>query len=132
MNPRIIPLTSLQDSRPYITKANERRRVATRAVDSIVQIVTSSTHQMDIHLPLAQIQVALPCSMMKCGDVIYRSTLDLAARGEEQKTSFQAIALLAAITAFLFLPPGPGPALYDLYLGSKVPSVSYIREKTTA
>jgi len=71
------------------------------------------------HMPMADVTVALPCSMMKCGDVLHRSTLDLELRGELSGPDWRTFALLAAAGAYLFVPPGVLPGAWDYYVVSK-------------
>ncbi|KAG2452996.1 hypothetical protein HYH02_002333 [Chlamydomonas schloesseri] len=52
---------------------------------------------------------------MKCGDIVYRSTLDPSLYNEagfDEKT----VALLAPVLAYLFLPPGVLPGAIDYYI----------------
>ncbi|KAI8474239.1 MAG: kinase-like domain-containing protein [Monoraphidium minutum] len=72
------------------------------------------------HAPLAATPVASPCSLMNCGDVIHRSTLDPILRKEVGGPSWQAFALLAAAGAYLFSTPGVLPGAYDYYIGSRL------------
>eukprot|EP00803_Ostreobium_quekettii_P001794 evm.model.scf_816.3 EVM.evm.TU.scf_816.3 scf_816:24362-31618(-) len=67
-------------------------------------------------LHLAYDPVALPCSTMKCGDIIYRSSLDPALRMENDTISPLGAALLAAVGLYLLAPPGVLAALFDLYV----------------
>lgn len=89
------------------------------------------THLVDVmssiglgweHLPLASQypQVALPCSMMKCGDIIHRSTLDPVLRGEVTGPDWRTFTLLAAVSAYLFVPPGVLPGAIDYYISAKL------------
>lgn len=56
------------DSKDAVGGISARRSVAVHAVDAVLDVVTNTV----AHLPLAYEPVALPCSMMKCGDVIHR------------------------------------------------------------
>lgn len=72
------------------------------------------------HLPLAYEPVAAPCSLMNCGDAIYRSTLDPALRKEVAGPSWQLFALIGAAAFYLFATPGVLPGAYDYYVASRL------------
>ena len=57
----------------------------------------------------------MPCSGMKCGDIIYRSTLDPSLRLEERGINPTLIALGGAAFAYLFTKPGIFPGFIDYY-----------------
>ncbi|GLC41994.1 Serine/threonine-protein kinase STN7, chloroplastic [Pleodorina starrii] len=81
------------------------RRALPETVDALSQLVP--------HLPLEQI--AAPCQVMKCGDMVYRSTLDPSLYkngGFDWKTA----ALLAPVLGYLLLPPGVLPGAIDYYI----------------
>lgn len=68
------------------------------------------------HIPLAYEPVALPCSLMKCGDVVHRSTLDLVLRKEVTGLDWRGVVLLAGVGVYLFLTPGVLPGFIDYYI----------------
>ena len=72
------------------------------AVDALAAAVS--------HMPLAYEPVASPCSLMKCGDVVHRSTLDLVLRGEDGGLDLRVLPLLALAVSYLFVTPGNAPA----------------------
>ncbi|KAF5828503.1 hypothetical protein DUNSADRAFT_17500 [Dunaliella salina] len=72
------------------------------------------------HLPVASEPVALPCSMMKCGDVEHRSTLDLVLRGEKLGPDWRTYTLIGSVLTYLLVPPGVLPGAIDYYLLSKI------------
>lgn len=57
--------------------------------------------------------VGLPCTVMECGDVIYRSTLP---RNEGLTVTTQGAALLAAAAAYLWATPGVAPGFFDMFV----------------
>ncbi|KXZ54035.1 hypothetical protein GPECTOR_5g144 [Gonium pectorale] len=60
-------------------------------------------------------QVAAPCQVMNCGDIVYRSTLDPSLYkngGFDWRTG----TLLATVLGYLFLPPGVLPGAIDYYV----------------
>eukprot|EP01025_Chloroclados_australasicus_P025117 TRINITY_DN2509_c0_g2_i1.p1 TRINITY_DN2509_c0_g2~~TRINITY_DN2509_c0_g2_i1.p1 ORF type:complete len:637 (-),score=76.78 TRINITY_DN2509_c0_g2_i1:453-2249(-) len=68
------------------------------------------------HVTLAYERVALPCSSMKCGDMIYRSTLDPALRMEQKGIDPRGVALLSAILIYLTATPGVLQGFWDTYI----------------
>ncbi|MEW5308745.1 MAG: hypothetical protein WDW38_000680 [Sanguina aurantia] len=68
--------------------------------------------QIASHFPLAYEPVALPCSLMKCGDVIYRSTL----AKDPRVLDWKAVAAAVAGLTYLFVTPGVVPGLFDYYI----------------
>eukprot|EP01023_Acetabularia_acetabulum_P009110 TRINITY_DN14028_c0_g1_i1.p1 TRINITY_DN14028_c0_g1~~TRINITY_DN14028_c0_g1_i1.p1 ORF type:complete len:585 (-),score=71.46 TRINITY_DN14028_c0_g1_i1:332-2086(-) len=66
-------------------------------------------------VPLAYERVALPCSQMNCGDMIYRSTLDPALRMEQKGIDPRGVALVVAFIAYLCATPGVLQGFWDTY-----------------
>ncbi|KIY92162.1 hypothetical protein MNEG_15800 [Monoraphidium neglectum] len=83
--------------------------------------VAGAALQLLHHSPLMT-PVASPCSLMNCGDVVHRSTLDPILRKEVGGPSWQAFALLAAAGVYLAATPGVLAGWYDLYVASKLSS----------
>ena len=78
-------------------------------------------------LTLALEPLYMPCSGMKCGDIIYRSTLDPSLRLEERGVNPQLVALGAAALLYLFAKPGIFPGFVDYYF--LAPAYSLLRKK---
>lgn len=98
-----------------------KSRTVAKASPEMVEIAANVATALAGHFPpLAYEPVALPCSLMKCGDVVYRSTLDPVLRKELMGPDWRALALLAAAAGYLFLPPGVLPGILDMYLFSAV------------
>ncbi|KAJ3702387.1 hypothetical protein LUZ61_006092 [Rhynchospora tenuis] len=57
--------------------------------------------------------VGLPCTVMQCGDVIYRSTLP---RNDGLTVTAQGAALLAAVAGYLWATPGVAPGFFDMFV----------------
>ncbi|GMH32543.1 hypothetical protein BSKO_00377 [Bryopsis sp. KO-2023] len=92
-----------------------RRRCVTRAgldPDQLSQHIPSLVH----NLHLAYERVALPCSTVNCGDVIYRSTLDPALRMEQRTIEPLGLIIFAAVTSYLLATPGVLQGLVDTYV----------------
>ncbi|PNW87375.1 hypothetical protein CHLRE_02g120250v5 [Chlamydomonas reinhardtii] len=90
-------------------RPGQRRGVPARATPEFIDALSALVP----NLPLEQI--AAPCQVMKCGDIVYRSTLDPSLYNEagfDEKT----VALLAPVLAYLFLPPGVLPGAIDYYI----------------
>jgi len=60
--------------------------------------------------------VGLPCALQRCGDVVYRSTLDAKLRGEEDTVTREAVALLLAALGYLSVTPGALAGFFDYYV----------------
>eukprot|EP00983_Pelagomonas_calceolata_P092446 1157664-Pelagomonas_calceolata.AAC.8 len=116
-----------------------------RAVDP--STFTDFVQHVVPHLPVASEPVALPCSMMKCGDIEHRrisfpwvslehvqaalhayatliyvicSTLDLVLRGEKLGPDWRTFTLIGSVLTYLLIPPGVLPGAIDYYLLSKI------------
>lgn len=68
------------------------------------------------HLVLLYEPIVLPCSSMNCGDILHRSTLDPVLRMEQRAITPQGIALIAAITSYMFARPGILAGAIDTYI----------------
>ena len=69
----------------------------------------------------------MPCSGMKCGDIIYRSTLDPSLRLEERGLNPALLGLGGFSLAYLFTQPGIFPGFIDYYF--LAPLFSAFRKK---
>jgi len=67
------------------------------------------------HTPLGT-GVGLPCTVMNCGDITYRSTLDPELRMEQTGVSPVAWALLAILGGYVSIKPGVLSGFVDFYL----------------
>ncbi|KAJ6803757.1 serine/threonine-protein kinase STN7, chloroplastic [Iris pallida] len=57
--------------------------------------------------------VGLPCTVMECGDIIYRSTLP---RSDGLTVTAPGVALAAAAASYLWATPGVAPAFWDMFV----------------
>jgi len=57
----------------------------------------------------------MPCSGLRCGDIVYRSTLDPALRLEERGINPYSVALGGLVFTYLFSTPGILPGFLDYY-----------------
>lgn len=107
---------------PLTTGAPSRPRLSPRAAlpPELLggDMATAAAQLLLHHAPLAYEPVAAPCSLMNCGDVVYRSTLDPVLRKEVGGPSWQIFALLAAAGVYLFVTPGVLPGFFDYYFAS--------------
>ncbi|WIA41568.1 hypothetical protein OEZ86_008933 [Tetradesmus obliquus] len=67
-------------------------------------------------MPLAYEPVAAPCSLMNCGDVVHRSTLDPVLRGETRGIDWRLLPVAAMAGLYLFATPGVLPGAVDYYI----------------
>lgn len=87
-----------------------------KAIPELIADANTHLEVIASHLPLAYEPVALPCSLMNCGDVIYRSTLDPALRGEEKGLDWRGVTLIATALLYLSITPGVLPGFIDAYI----------------
>ena len=66
-------------------------------------------------LSLALEPLYMPCSGLKCGDMVYRSTLDPALRLEERGINPYAVGLAGLAATYLLVQPGIFPGFIDYY-----------------
>ena len=81
-------------------------------------------------LSLALEPLYMPCSGLKCGDMVYRSTLDPALRLEERGINPYAIGLGGAVATYLLVHPGIFPGFIDYYF--LAPLFGLFRKKLSA
>eukprot|EP00210_Caulerpa_lentillifera_P006879 g6576.t1 len=82
---------------------------------SVEELSSSLLPSIFNHFYLAYERVALPCSTLSCGDVIYRSTLDPNLRMEQHGIAPLGLFLIAACVYYLFITPGVIPGMIDFY-----------------
>ena len=58
----------------------------------------------------------LPCSAMKCGDAVYRASLDPSLRLEEAEITALGLGILTAAVGYLLVKPGILRGLFDYYV----------------
>ena len=69
------------------------------------------------HLPMALEPLYMPCSGMRCGDLVYRSTLDPNLRLEQSAPNFLNLGALGATAGlYLLLAPGIAAGAIDSYI----------------
>ena len=96
----------------------KRQRVRTIAKVSVQDIFDVSTG------------VGLPCTVQNCGDMIYRSTLDLELRRElKPLLTLQGGVILGSILTFFSITPGAIPGYVEYYVVA--PIVDRMRKKRT-
>lgn len=63
--------------------------------------------------PLLGVGVGLPCTVMECGDIIYRSTLP---RQSGLTITAPGVALALAAASYLWATPGVAPGFFDMFV----------------
>jgi|APGre2960657404_1045060.scaffolds.fasta_scaffold33645_1 hypothetical protein len=91
------------------------RRAAGRPPKAVPELLVSLSDAAH-SLPLLYEPVAAPCSLMNCGDAIYRSTLDPVLRREVTGLDWRGLSLLGAAALYLFATPGPLVGAWDYYI----------------
>ncbi|KAJ3670684.1 hypothetical protein LUZ60_008110 [Juncus effusus] len=66
-----------------------------------------------VHNLVLGVGVGLPCTVMECGDVIYRSTLP---RNDGLSLTVQGAGLVAGLAAYLWATPGVAPGFFDMFV----------------
>eukprot|EP00775_Hariotina_reticulata_P000983 gene983-1310_t len=107
--------------RPVVPAAPQlRRRVAlpVRALLDPTDAAGLLDHAANLvqHVPLAYEPVAAPCSLMNCGDVVHRSTLDPVLRKEVHGLDWRVFPAAAAVLFYMFATPGVLPGAIDYYV----------------
>lgn len=93
----------------------------------VIQGLSDLPHNLALlpHLTLG-VGVGLPCTVMDCGDVIYRSTLP---KPSALQLTYGGVTLLSLIAAYLWATPGVAPGFWDMFILS--PLEGFIRPKYT-
>lgn len=123
-SPKACQTLPLSVSKPLVglpvKSARSSRRNAVHMCTAVDPSMIEHAQTLLSHLSLAYEPVATPCMLMKCGDVVHRSTLDPVLRGEVTGTDWRAVVALALASAYFFVPPGVVPGAYDYYIASKI------------
>lgn len=90
---------------------------------TVVNLVSSTISIGDLPLVLG-VGVGLPCTVMECGDIVYRSTLPA---GDQFKLTAGGLSLLAIMGAYLWSTPGVAPGFWDMFL--LAPLEEFLRKK---
>lgn len=113
----LLPLQPRSLVSPRFRKVAKRSSAVVSAIEALdAGVLTDAAQAIAAHVPLAYEPIATPCMLMRCGDVVHRSTLDPVLRGEVQGIDWRALLVLAMAGAYLFVPPGVVPGAYDYYV----------------
>lgn len=105
----------------------KERRGRRESVQRPTRALPESLHSLHSVLTLGLEPLYMPCSGMKCGDIIYRSTLDPSLRLEERGLNPALLGLGGFSLAYLFTQPGIFPGFIDYYF--LAPLFSAFRKK---
>ncbi|KAM3299696.1 hypothetical protein ACQJBY_040943 [Aegilops geniculata] len=96
------------------TRLRRRRRAAPAAAASFRPVVASAGLGAEVGRQLVEaVGVGLPCTVMACGDVIYRSTLP---HNEGLTITAPGVALALAAASYLWATPGVAPGFFDMFV----------------
>ena len=91
-----------------------RRRRAAPAAASFRPVVASAGLGAEVGRQLVEaVGVGLPCTVMACGDVIYRSTLP---HNDGLTITAPGVALALAAASYLWATPGVAPGFFDMFV----------------
>eukprot|EP00270_Netrium_digitus_P006939 TRINITY_DN2001_c0_g1_i3.p1 TRINITY_DN2001_c0_g1~~TRINITY_DN2001_c0_g1_i3.p1 ORF type:complete len:615 (+),score=150.37 TRINITY_DN2001_c0_g1_i3:235-2079(+) len=112
-------LNALTRAKPSSVRTRSRD-VTARAVAALLgeaallsDIVSSLPVQDVVHSLTLAVGVGLPCTVMECGDVIYRSTLP---QNDSLRVTAGGIAFLSILAAYLWSTPGVAPGFWDMFV----------------
>lgn len=93
------------------TRLRRRRRAAAA---SFRPVVASAELGVEVGRQLVEaVGVGLPCTVMACGDVIYRSTLP---HNDGLTVTAPGVALALAAASYLWATPGVAPGFFDMFV----------------
>nr|BAJ86343.1 predicted protein [Hordeum vulgare subsp. vulgare] len=97
------------------TRLRRRRRAAGGpAAASFRPVVASAELGVEVGRQLVEaVGVGLPCTVMACGDVIYRSTLP---HNDGLTITAPGVALALAAASYLWATPGVAPGFFDMFV----------------
>ncbi|VAH10157.1 unnamed protein product [Triticum turgidum subsp. durum] len=96
------------------TRLRRRRRAAPAAAASFRPVVASAELGAEVGRQLVEaVGVGLPCTVMACGDVIYRSTLP---HNDGLTITAPGVALALAAASYLWATPGVAPGFFDMFV----------------
>ncbi|KAM3412346.1 hypothetical protein ACQJBY_003817 [Aegilops geniculata] len=96
------------------TRLRRRRRAAPAAAASFRPVVASAGLGAEVGRQLVEaVGVGLPCTVMACGDVIYRSTLP---HNDGLTITAPGVALALAAASYLWATPGVAPGFFDMFV----------------
>ncbi|KAF6991535.1 hypothetical protein CFC21_008612 [Triticum aestivum] len=96
------------------TRLRRRRRAAPAAASSFRPVVASAELGAEVGRQLVEaVGVGLPCTVMACGDVIYRSTLP---HNDGLTITAPGVALALAAASYLWATPGVAPGFFDMFV----------------
>ncbi|XP_078163959.1 serine/Threonine kinase domain protein [Carex rostrata] len=107
----------LSSTSPFLSNINllqryNRRKIKPLSPSPRAAVSPDTVSDLLQHLVVG-VGVGLPCTVMECGDIIYRSTLP---RNEGLTVTIQGAALLAAAASYLWATPGVAPGFFDMFV----------------
>lgn len=107
----------LSSTSPFLSNINllqryNRRKLKPLSPSPRAAVSPDTVSDLLQHLVVG-VGVGLPCTVMECGDVIYRSTLP---RNDGLTVTTQGAALLAAAASYLWATPGVAPGFFDMFV----------------
>lgn len=94
---------------PFLPRKTRRTEPAVAAMGAADLLAEVARH-VD---PFLAVGVGLPCTVMECGDIIYRSTLP---RQSGLTITVPGVALALAAASYLWATPGVAPGFFDMFV----------------
>lgn len=110
------------NSKPPSQFLGKKIKISTLLPEKHVSISRSKTHQISasglqlvdvFHDVFLGVGVGLPCTVMACGDMIYRSTLP---RSNELTITVPGVILALGTLSYLWATPGVAPGFWDMFV----------------
>lgn len=95
---KLKPFSSISSSKPTTVKLNS---------DCRAQLIDA------VHNLFVGVGVGLPCTVMECGDMIYRSTLP---KSNGLTITAPGVALALTALSYLWATPGVAPGFFDMFV----------------
>lgn len=95
---KLKPFSSISSSKPTTVKLNS---------DCRAQLIDA------VHNLFIGVGVGLPCTVMECGDMIYRSTLP---KSNGLTITAPGVALALTALSYLWATPGVAPGFFDMFV----------------
>ncbi|CAI0458971.1 unnamed protein product [Linum tenue] len=96
-------------------KAIPNPRRAGGGVGVLASVGVDGAHELVslVHNFFLGVGVGLPCTVMECGDIIYRSTLP---KSNALTITVPGVALALSVVSYLWATPGVAPGFYDMFV----------------
>lgn len=95
------------------TKFCSKKSLNARTLTSFTTITSKAELVDAVHDLFIGVGVGLPCTVMECGDIIYRSTLP---KSNGLTITAPGVALALSAVSYLWATPGVAPGFFDMFV----------------